>query len=101
MAFLAENRRAAGRRAVMALPLLGLFGVAVLALGYVIYALWPRWAGAPGAAAAPPPPVVIGGVRFNVPPQAIRVAVQRRAGTQERLDLVFLWASLVSPHPAA
>jgi len=54
----------------------------------VIYALWPRWPEAPVAADAPPLPVVIGGARFNVPPQAIRVAVQRRAGTQERLDLV-------------
>ena len=53
MAILAENRRAAGRRAVMAFPLLGLFGLAVMALGYVIYALWPRWPEAPVAADAP------------------------------------------------
>src|SRR3981081_822773 len=53
------------------------------------------------ATAPPPGPVVIGGVRFNVPPQAIRVAVQRRAGTQERLDLVYLWPSLNPPEPAA
>jgi len=45
--------------------------------------------------------VVIGGVRFNVPPQAIRAAVQRRAGAQERLDLVYLWPSLDPPDPAA
>ena len=101
MAILAENRRAAGRRTVMAFPLLGLFGLAVLALGYVIYALWPRWPEPPVAADAPPLPVVIGGARFNVPPQAIRVAVQRRAGTQERLDLVYLWPSLDPPGPAA
>src|SRR4051812_40938910 len=101
MAILAENRRAAGRRAVMALPLLALFGLAVLGLGYVIYALWPRWPDAPVPADAPPLPVVIGGVRFNVPPQAIRAAVQRRAGTQERLDLVYLWPSLEPPGPAA
>ncbi len=101
MAILAENRRAAGRRTVMAFPLLGLFGLAVLALGYVIYALWPRWPEAPVAADAPPLPVVIGGAQFNVPPQAIRVAVQRRAGTQERLDLVYLWPSLDPPGPAA
>jgi hypothetical protein len=45
--------------------------------------------------------VVIGGARFNVPPQAIRAAVQRRAGAQERLDLVYLWPSLDPPDPAA
>ena len=99
MAILAENRPAAGRRAVMALPLLALFGLAVLALGYVIYALWPRWPDAPVAADAPALPVVVAGVPFNVPPQAIRAAVQRRAGTQERLDLVYLWPSLTPPGP--
>jgi len=102
MTILAENRRAAGRRAaggLMALPLLALFGLAIMGLGYVIYALWPRWPDAPVAADAPALPVVVAGVRFNVPPQAIRAAVQRRAGTQERLDLVYLWPSLTPPGP--
>jgi hypothetical protein len=101
MAIMAENRRAAGRRAVMALPLLALFGLALMGLGYVIYALVPRWPDAPVAADAPALPVVIAGVPFNVPPQAIRAAVQRRAGAQERLDLVYLWPSLAPPGPSA
>jgi hypothetical protein len=104
MALLAENRRTAGRRAaggLMALPLLALFGLAIIGLGYVIYALIPRWPDAPVAADAPVLPVVVAGVPFNVPPQAIRTAVQRRAGTQERLDLVYLWPSLAPPGPSA
>jgi hypothetical protein len=40
-------------------------------------------------------------VTFNVPPAAIRVKVQKRAGTQERVDLVYLWPSLVPPDPTA
>jgi hypothetical protein len=104
MASLTEYRRAAGRRAaggLMALPLLALFGLAVVGLGYVIYALWPRWPDAPVAADVPALPVVVAGVPFNIPPQAIRVAVQRHAGTQERIDLVYLWPSLTPPDPAA
>jgi len=34
------------------------------------------------------------GVAFNVPPAAIRIAAQRQPGTQERIDLVYLWPSL-------
>jgi hypothetical protein len=49
---------------------------------------------------APALPITVGGARFNVPPAAIRVAVQRRAGTQERVDLAFLWPSLEPPDPA-
>jgi hypothetical protein len=85
----------------MLLPLLMLFALAVTALGYVIYALWPRWPDAPVAADAPALPVVVAGVLFNVPPQAMRVAVQRRAGVQDRVDLVYLWPSLTPPDPAA
>jgi hypothetical protein len=44
---------------------------------------------------------VVGGVLFNVPPQAMRVAVQRRAGMQERIDLVYAWPSLTPPQAAA
>ncbi len=104
MATLPDYRRAAGRRAargLMALPLLALFGLALAGLGYVIYLLWPRWPDAPVAADAPALPVVVAGVLFHVPPQAIRVAIQRRAGTQERIDLVYLWPSLAPPDPAA
>src|SRR5882762_10368666 len=41
------------------------------------------------------------GVAFNLPPAAIRVPVQRRPGTQERVDLAFLWPSLEPPDPNA
>jgi hypothetical protein len=36
-------------------------------------------------------------VVFNVPPAAVRVAVQRRPGAQARVDLAFLWPSLAPP----
>jgi hypothetical protein len=36
---------------------------------------------------------------FNVPPAAIRFKMQRRAGPQARVDLVFLWPRLEPPTP--
>jgi hypothetical protein len=42
-------------------------------------------------------PVTIAGVSFNVPPAAIRVAMQRQPGAHERIDLAFLWPSLLPP----
>lgn len=89
--------QAAERR--LSIAMLSLIGLGAAALAFVAYALWPRWPDAPVAADAPALPIVIAGVRFNVPPRAIRVAVQRRAGTQERIDLVFAWPSLVPPEP--
>jgi hypothetical protein len=70
------------------------------ALAFVVCALWPRWPDAPAAVDAPALPITVKGVLFNVPPQAMRVAVQRRAGAQERIDLVFAWPSLAPPDPA-
>jgi hypothetical protein len=62
----------------------------------VAFVLWPRQ-----LADVPPDtpslPITVAGVAFNVPPAAIRVLVQRRAGAQERIDLVFLWPSLTPP----
>lgn len=65
---------------------------------YVVSVLWPRW---PGVATADVPslPITISGVLFNVPPAALRVAVQRHPGNQERIDLAFLWPSLAPPGP--
>ena len=62
----------------------------------VAYILWPRW---PDQVArdAPTLPMIIGGLPLNVPPASIRVALQRRAGAQDRIDLVFLWPSLLPP----
>lgn len=64
------------------------------AVAYIVYVLWPRWPGVAVALDAPELPVTIGGVAFNVPPGAIRVAVQRRPGAHERMDLAFMWPSL-------
>lgn len=92
-------RRAA--RSLLMLPFAIFFGVTLLAATYVAYVLWPRWPGPPVAADAPSLPIVIAGTTFNMPPAAIRVRVQRRPGTQERVDLVFLWPSLTPPDAAA
>jgi hypothetical protein len=53
------------------------------------------------SADAPALPITVGGVIFNVPPAAIRAPVQRHAGTQERIDLAFLWPSLQPPEPVS
>ncbi len=63
---------------------------------FVSYVLWPTWP-APAARDAPAVPVTVAGVIFNVPPAAIRAAVQRNPGAHERIDLVFLWPSLAPP----
>ena len=95
----AKPRRHAGRSPLTA-PLL-LFAAAVLtAAVYVTYVLWPRWPDAPVGLDAPSLPIVIAGVAFNIEPAAIRIPVQRRAGTQERVDLAYLWPSLTPPNPA-
>ena len=95
----AAHRPAAGNRLGLTVLVLALVGAAALA--FVVCALWPRWPDAPAAADAPALPITVRGVLFNVPPQAMRVAVQRRAGAQERIDLVFTWPSLAPPDPAA
>jgi hypothetical protein len=89
------NRRNGGQR--LLLPLVVAAAVALSAFGCIVYVLWPRWS-APRLD-APPLPISVAAVAFNVPPAAIRVAAQRRAGAQERLDLVFLWPSLQPPDP--
>ena len=77
-------------------PVLVIAGGILLAFGYVTYILWPRWP-AEIAVDAPSLPITVSGVTFNVPPAAIRAKVQRKPGTQERIDLVFLWPSLAPP----
>src|SRR5215470_9958264 len=91
------NRDGRAGARLLALPLAGLFAFAVLGLGYIVYILWPRWPEPPVAPDTPPLPIIVAGVTFNVPPAAIRTAVQRRAGTQERIDLVYLWPALTPP----
>jgi hypothetical protein len=94
-----RTRRRAGPSPLTA-PVLLFAAVAVIAAAYVAYVLWPRWPDAPVALDAPSLPIVIAGVAFNVEPAAIRPSVQRRPGTQQRVDLAYLWPSLVPPDPA-
>lgn len=98
-----SDRPARGRRPGHN-PLLAplLVFAAVLGIGalYVAYVLWPRWPEAPVARDAPALPIVIAGTAFNIEPAAIRQAVQRRPGTQDRIDLAYLWPSLTPPDPA-
>jgi hypothetical protein len=64
---------------------------------FVSYVLWPTWPTSGVALDAPPIPVTVAGALFNVPPAAVRAAVQRHPGAHERIDLVFLWPSLAPP----
>ena len=77
---------------------IGILAFGCLALGTVGVILWPRWP--EPTSDAPTLPIVIAGEVFNVPPEAIRVPLQRRAGAQARVDLVFLWPALTPPEPA-
>jgi hypothetical protein len=86
------NAARPGRRLLV--PLLSGAAAATLALGFVVYALWPRWPDAPPAGEVPHLPIVVAGVTFQVPPAAIRMKVQRHPGAQERVDLAFAWPDL-------
>lgn len=80
---------------------LALFLIAgAAAATYVGYVLWPRWPDTPVAIDAPAIPVVVGGAAFNIEPAAIRNRVQRHPGTQERVDLAYVWPTLAPPDPA-
>jgi len=84
-------------RGLLMLPMTFL-GLLVAGAGiFVAFALWPTWPGAPIPLDAPAIPITVAGVLFDVPPAAIRATVQRHAGTQERIDLAFLWPSLTPP----
>jgi hypothetical protein len=110
VAFLAQERSSSAKRAPrprrrtghnpITAPLL-VFGAVVLLAGlYIAYILWPRWPQGPVSLNAPSLPIVVSGVTFNVEPAAIRIALQRRPGTQQRVDLSYLWPSLAPPDPA-
>jgi hypothetical protein len=104
MAYASERSRAHARRHghnPLFAPFLLFVGLIVFAAGYVAYVLWPRWPGGPVSVEAPALPIVIGGTMFNVEPAAIRRAVQRKPGAQERIDLAYLWPSLVPPDDSA
>lgn len=82
------------RRRSSTLPLIAAVGFFILAVGFVVSVLWPRWPSEPVSIDAPSVPITVAGTTFNLPPAAIRVAMQRKPGTQERVDLAFLWPSL-------
>jgi hypothetical protein len=82
-------------------PMLLFVAVVIAAGGYVGFVLWPRWPEAPVARDASALPIVVADTVFNIEPAAIRAAVQRRPGTQERVDLDYMWPSLTPPDPAA
>jgi|ERR1700688_795704 len=93
------RRRDAGASPLTA-PLLTFAGASLIVMLYVAYVLWPSWPDKPVTLDAPSLPIVVAGVAFNIEPAAIRMPVQRRPGTQERIDLAYLWPSLTPPDPA-
>jgi hypothetical protein len=85
------------RRNRLMLPLTFL-GLLVAGAGiFVAFVLWPKWPGAAISLEAPALPITVAGVLFDVPPAAIRNAVQRHAGPNDRIDLAFMWPSLLPP----
>jgi hypothetical protein len=86
-----RSRQATGR--VLLLPLI-LLTLVFAAVAFIAFVLWPRWPELPIAADAPSLPITIANVPFNIPPGAMRVALQRRPGAHDRVDLAFLWPSL-------
>jgi hypothetical protein len=97
----ARKRRQQRRpRGMLWLPIAIFVAGVTVAGSWVTYILWPRWPAANMAVDAPTLPITVNGVNFNIPPAAIRNKVQRKPGTQERVDLVFLWPSLTPPDPA-
>lgn len=87
------------RRGYLLPPFALLLALALLGGSFIAYALWPTWPGAPASMNAPALPITIEGVLFEVPPGAIRAAVQRHPGPHERIDLAFAWPSLTPPPP--
>ncbi len=89
--------RPTGRSRGLLAALAGLVVLLAGAAGFVSYLLWPTWPKASVALDAPAIPVTVAGVLFNIPPAAIRAAVQRHPGAHERLDIALLWPSLAPP----
>ena len=96
----ARRHRRRARHSPLAAPLALFLIAGVAAVSYVGYVLWPRWPDAPVAIGAPALPIVVAGAAFNIEPAAIRMPVQRHPGTQDRVDLAYVWPTLVPPDPA-
>jgi len=92
-----RKRRRSRWRGVLTLPFLTVVLVVAAVAAFVSYVLWPTWPGEPTAFDAPAIPITVAGVLFDVPPAALREAVQRHAGQQERIDLAFEWPALTPP----
>jgi hypothetical protein len=92
-------RRRRKARGFLLWPILLLVALVLAAASFVSYVLWPTWPTAPIPLDAPAVPITVAGVLFDVPPAAIRAAVQRHPGPHERVDLAFLWPSLAPPQP--
>jgi hypothetical protein len=97
MAHFALPQNITRKRGRMLPPIALWLGLALSGGLFVAYALWPSWPGAPAPLNAPALPITIEGVLFEVPPGAIRAAVQRHPGRQERIDLAFQWPTLAPP----
>jgi hypothetical protein len=95
----AVSRSKRRKRAVFTLPFVLVVLLVAAATAFVSYVLWPTWPTTPTPIDAPAIPVTVAGVLFDVPPAAIRAAVQRHPGTHERIDLDFMWPSLLPPQP--
>ena len=96
----ARRHRRRARHSPLAAPLALFLIAGVAAVSYVGYVLWPRWPDAPVAIGAPALPIVVAGAAFNIEPAAIRMPVQRHPGTQDRVDLAYVWPTLTPPDPA-
>jgi hypothetical protein len=93
------SHRPQRKAGTLLLPFAAFVALIAAAGSFVTYALWPSWPGTPVSLDAPALPITVAGVLFEVPPAAIRAAVQRHPGPQERIDLAFLWPSLSPPQP--
>src|ERR1700691_2097782 len=78
------------------LPILSGGALAVAALAFVAYLLWPTWEIDP-ASGPSRLPVSVGSTLFNVPSGSIRMKIQHHSGPQERIDLSFAYPSLEPP----
>jgi hypothetical protein len=87
------------KRALFTLPFALSVVLVAAAAAFVSFVLWPTWPSRPTAVDAPAIPITVAGVLLDIPPAAIREAVQRHPGQQERIDLAFEWPSLAAPRP--
>lgn len=94
-----SNKLRRKARGFTVLPLSFLIAPLIAAVCFVAYVLWPSWPSAPVAPDTPALPITVAGVLFEIPPAAIRTAVQRHPGPHDRIDLAFEWPALTPPQP--